>query len=106
MDLRTKFGMGPTAADKRNCIVVLDSMANDTPISMGIAVDSVSEVMAIKASDIEATPDFGMPIDTRHVLAMAKTENSVKQLLDIDHVLLDEGDPAQWLPPTPENEPA
>ncbi|MDJ0801763.1 MAG: chemotaxis protein CheW [Desulfobacterales bacterium] len=106
MDLRTKFGMGPTAADKRNCIVVLESIANDAPICMGIAVDSVSEVMAIKSSDIEATPDFGIPIDTRHVLAMAKTEDSVKQLLDIDHVLLDDGDPAQWLPSTPANETA
>jgi purine-binding chemotaxis protein CheW len=64
-------------------------------------VDSVSEVMTIKSSDIEPTPHFGARIDTRHVLAMAKSEKSVKQLIDIDHVLHEDKCLAHSLPPAP-----
>ncbi len=62
--------------------------------------------MTIKSADIEATPNFGTRIDTRHVLAMAKTDKSVKQLLDIDHVLQADERRGQWLPPTPSTEAA
>ncbi len=102
MDLRAKFGMGAMPASERNCIVVLESMANDTAVCMGIAVDSVSEVLTIKSADIEATPDFGTRIDTRHVLAMAKSGQSVKQLLDIDHVLQEDARIGPWTSAMPE----
>ncbi len=103
MDLRARFGMGTMAANDRNCIVVLESMLGEVAICMGIAVDSVSEVITIRSSDIEATPHFGARIDTRHVLAMAKTDESVKQLLDIDHVLQEDRRLHQWVPPAPES---
>jgi len=58
---------------------------------MGIVVDSVSEVLSMKAADIEDTPYFGMGTDTKHILAIAKLDSGVKILLDIDHVLSGEG---------------
>jgi purine-binding chemotaxis protein CheW len=60
-----------------------------TPAHIGIAVDNVSEVLDIKASEIEATPSFGLDIDTSHLLAMATMEDGVKILLDIDNILSD-----------------
>ena len=59
-------------------------------ISMGIVVDSVSEVMNIKSGDIEDTPSFGTKLKTEFILGMAKMGSSVKILLDIDLVLADE----------------
>jgi chemotaxis signal transduction protein/ABC-type nitrate/sulfonate/bicarbonate transport system substrate-binding protein len=106
MDLRARFGMGAMPSSARNCIVVLESMVDDTPMFMGIAVDSVSEVMTIKSSDIESTPPFGSRIDTRHVLAMAKSEQSVKQLIDIDHVLHEDKRLVHCAPPAPATEAA
>ena len=50
-------------------------------------VDSVSEVLNIKGSDIEETPEFGTTLNTDYILGMAKTAGSVKILLDIDRVL-------------------
>ncbi|QTA90371.1 chemotaxis protein CheW [Desulfonema magnum] len=87
MDLRLRFGMKEFEYTERTCIVVLEHEIDGKSIQMGIAVDSVSEVLPIKASVIEDTPSFGVSLDTRHILAVAKIEGSVKILLDIDHVI-------------------
>ena len=43
--------------------------------------------MDITADDIEETPSFGFGVDTSHLLAMAKVNDRVKMLLDIDHIV-------------------
>jgi purine-binding chemotaxis protein CheW len=50
-------------------------------------VDSVSEVLNVKADEIENTPSFGAQLSTDYLLGMAKMEGGVKILLDIDQVL-------------------
>ena len=50
-------------------------------------MDSVSEVLSVKAEDIEETPTFGTNLDTDDILGMAKVEGNVKILLDIDKVI-------------------
>jgi chemotaxis signal transduction protein/CheY-like chemotaxis protein len=87
MDLRLKFGMEEIDYTDRSCIIILEFEINDGVSYMGIAVDSVSEVLEIKASEIEETPSFGMNMNTNHILAMAKMKEGVKILLDIDQVL-------------------
>jgi purine-binding chemotaxis protein CheW len=57
---------------------------------IGIVVDSVSEVLNIKGADIERTPTFGARVDTDYILGMAKMNDGVKILLDIDKALSDE----------------
>jgi chemotaxis signal transduction protein len=89
LDLRLKFGMEETEFTERSCIIVLELEFDGTPAHIGIAVDNVSEVLDIKASEIEATPSFGLDIDTSHLLAMATMEDGVKILLDIDNILSD-----------------
>jgi len=59
-------------------------------VQIGIVVDSVSEVLNIKAEDIEDTPAFGTALDTSYILGMAKMEGGVKILLNIDRVLKQE----------------
>ncbi|MGM0540435.1 MAG: chemotaxis protein CheW, partial [Thermodesulfobacteriota bacterium] len=54
---------------------------------IGIVVDEVSEVMEISGDQIEPAPAFGTQLDTNFILGMAKTENAVKILLDINKVL-------------------
>ena len=88
MDLKAKFGLGALEESDRSCIVVLESAGPHGSRLTGLAVESVSEVTALKSSDIEPTPSFGVGIDTGHILAMAKTGKSgVKLLLNIDHLL-------------------
>ena len=87
IDLRLKFGMESMEYTDRTCIIVVEINARDSTIQIGTIVDTVSEVLNIKAEDIEDTPAFGTSLDTEYILGMAKVSGGVKILLDIDMVL-------------------
>jgi purine-binding chemotaxis protein CheW len=87
IDLRLKFGMPPIEYSERTCIVVVETEGPSGSILMGSVVDSVSEVLNIKEEDVEDPPTFGTQLNTDAILGMAKMEEGVKILLDIDHVL-------------------
>ena len=70
--------------------LIVEVNKNGEAVEMGVVVDSVSEVLDIKAEEIEATPEFGSGIDTKFILGMAKAKDGVKILLDIDKVLTSE----------------
>ncbi len=87
VDLRLRFGMASIEYDERTCIIVVEIDSNGVKVVIGIVVDSVSEVLNIKAEDIEDTPTFGTTLNTDYILGMAKMDGKVKILLDIDEVL-------------------
>ena len=87
VDLRRKFGMQPTEDHDRKCIIVCDVLRNDQPIQMSILVDAVSEVLHIRAADIEDAPTFSAGVETSFIHGIAKAKTGVKILLDIDIVL-------------------
>ena len=87
LDLRLKFGIAASDYTERTCIIVVEIQKGGGAIMVGIVVDSVSEVLNIKGEEIEATPTFGAKLNTDYILGMAKVENRVKILLDIDRVL-------------------
>ncbi|MBI9085186.1 MAG: purine-binding chemotaxis protein CheW [Desulfobacterales bacterium] len=90
VDLRSRFGMETVVATDRTCIVVVEINLNGGKLTIGIVVDTVSEVLNIRADSIEDAPVFGTNIDTSYILGMAKIEGGVKILLDIDRVLSSE----------------
>ena len=86
-DLRLKFGMASAPYTERTCIIVVEIDGENGTVLIGIVVDSVSEVLNIRDTDIEESPRFGASLDTAYILGMAKMEGGVKILLDIDEVL-------------------
>jgi chemotaxis signal transduction protein len=60
-------------------------------MTVGVVVDSVSEVLNIRAEDIQDTPTFGTTLNTDYILGMAKKDGGVKILLDIDRVIGGQG---------------
>jgi len=87
IDLRLKFMIASADYTERTCIIVVEIATSGRTILMGIVVDSVSEVLNIKAADIEETPAFGTKLNTEFILGMAKVGDGIKILLDIDKVL-------------------
>lgn len=87
VDLRLKFGIEAMDYTERTCIIVVEIAACSSKIAMGIVVDSVSEVLNIKAAEIEDTPSFGSKLDIAYILGMAKIGQNIKILLDIDKVM-------------------
>ena len=91
VDLRSRFQLPPQEDAERACIIVVQ-LAGGSKSVMGVIVDAVEDVSPFSAADIEPTPDFGPMLDTQFILGMAKSKGTVKAILDIDQVLLAEGE--------------
>ncbi len=87
IDLRLKFDMESKDYTERTCIIVVEIEAGEETVLIGIVVDSVSEVLNITADQIENAPEFGTQLNTDYILGLAKTDDGVKILLNIDKVL-------------------
>lgn len=87
VDLRLRFGMPAMDYTDRTCIIVVEMTKEGGIVVVGIVVDAVSEVMNIRTEEIEDTPAFGTSLETAYLQGMAKKEDGVKILLDIDRVL-------------------
>jgi purine-binding chemotaxis protein CheW len=91
LDLRAKFGLAPAAGQEHCCIVVVQVKTTESPGALtGLLVDAVDEVISLAEKDIEATPEFGQRLDTRHLLGIAKVGQKVKILLDLDRIVAHE----------------
>ncbi len=86
IDLRSKFSMPEIEHTQETCIIVVE--VNKT--SIGIIVDSVSEVSNIKSGEIEEAPNLGQDVDTNFILGLGKTKERIVILLDIELVLSSE----------------
>jgi len=87
MDLRQRFGMGEVEAGNRTCIIIAEIQTGDFRRLTGLLVDSVSDVSVIKSSQIEAAPSFGAGASARYLQGVAKIDDNIKLLLDIDQIL-------------------
>jgi len=87
VDVRLRFGMSERNYDERTCIVVV----NIEETSVGLVVDTVSEVMNIPDSNIEPPPKVNKKINgNRFVHGLGKVEEDVKILLDTQKLLFEE----------------
>lgn len=86
VDLRRLFGLEASPFGQRTCIIVLEVQGSGIPLLFGAVVDEVREVQPLRADDIEDAPRFGMKVEPRFILGMAKKDRTVITLLDIDRV--------------------
>jgi len=90
IDLRLRFGMEEKAYQDQTCIIVVEIDGNDGKVIVGIVVDTVSEVKYVKGNDIEDKP-IGLQFDVDDIiLGMAKINESVMNILDVDNLFIDE----------------
>lgn len=87
IDLRKRFGMPEKEDDERTPIIIVEIKNQQTTSHLGIVVDAVSEVLNVGEDDLEQTPSFGVDLDTDFILGLAKNEEQVITLLDIDRIL-------------------
>ena len=86
IDLRMKFSMQEEEHTQETCVIVVE--VHNT--SIGLIVDSVSEVSDIRDGEIENAPRFGQGIDTSFIMGIGKVKDKIIILLDIDTVLSSE----------------
>ncbi len=83
IDLRMKFSIQEEEHTQETCVIVVEVNG----ASIGIIVDSVSEVVDINGEDIENSPRFSQGIDTSFIMGLGKVKEKIIILLDIDTVL-------------------
>ncbi len=87
VDLRARFGAGPTPIGRRTCIVIVEIEADGESQVVGVLVDAVHEVLDIADADIEPAPSFGTQIRPDFVAGMGKVAGNFVILLDLARVL-------------------
>jgi len=86
-ELSQRFGLAPTQDTEVTCIIVVQIAGQRGPVTIGLIVDEVQEVVDITEDMIEPVPDIGGSIDSALIQGMGKLEHQVVMLLDIDQVL-------------------
>jgi purine-binding chemotaxis protein CheW len=88
INLARRFDHESEGIGKRTSIVIIDVEDNDgESVEVGIVVDIVNEVIELAATDIAAAPTFGAKIRADFIQGMAKIDDKLMILLDVDHVL-------------------
>jgi len=87
IELQKKFGLEVVEDNEETCIIVVQVETVDKPMTIGIIIDAVKEVLDISANQIEEPPSMGAAVDAQFIMGMGKVGDSVKILLDIDKVL-------------------
>lgn len=85
MDVRLRFGKAPKDYNDRTCIIVVDIME----MSIGLIVDSVSEVISIPDTEIVPPPELNKA-GNRYIKGIGKVGNEVKLLLECEKLLNEE----------------
>lgn len=83
VDLRIKFNLGKIEYTPFTVVVIL----NVARRVIGVVVDSVSDVISLKASQIRPAPDFSGSFDTRYILGLATEDARMMIVTDIERLM-------------------
>lgn len=83
VDLRTRLGMEKKLHDKNTRSIVVEIEGK----TIGFVVDSVNEVLRIPKNITEAPPAIVSGIDANYITSVAKMEDRLLILLDLDKIL-------------------
>lgn len=85
--LAERFGVNVSEITKRTCIVIIE-IEHDGEVSlMGCVVDKVLQVRDIEDEMIDPAPSFGSSINIDFIRGMAKIEEKIVAILDIEKIL-------------------
>jgi purine-binding chemotaxis protein CheW len=96
VDLRRMLGFEVKSADKQSRIIVIEIGG----VVAGFLVDSVSEVVQLPESAVEAPPTFAGAVEPRYVNGVGKIDERLLILLNLEKMFLVQeeggGEPVLW----------
>ncbi|MCA8938369.1 MAG: purine-binding chemotaxis protein CheW [Planctomycetes bacterium] len=87
VDIRAKFGLEDVRDTERTCVIVVQTLRDRDLVHIGIVVDEVADVHAIKSDQAEAPPEMGLDIPASFISAVTKVGANTLILLDIETIL-------------------
>lgn len=89
VDLAIKFGQEARPLNRRTCIVIVETGAEEGHGVVGLVADTVSQVIELTPDQIEPAPSFGTEARKEHVRGLGRSGNRFVLLLALDQVLAD-----------------
>ncbi|MDP2559812.1 chemotaxis protein CheW [Psychrobium sp. 1_MG-2023] len=86
IDTRSRFGLMPADITDNTRVVIIES---DKQV-IGILVDSVAEVVYMKASEIELAPNVGTDESAKFIKGVCNRDDELLILVDLDKLLSDD----------------
>ena len=83
IDMRIKFNLGTPVYDQFTVVIIL----NIAHRVMGMVVDSVSDVITLKAEQIKPAPTMGSALDTEYLMGLGTIEERMLILIDLDRLM-------------------
>lgn len=83
VDLRIKFRLGKVEYDEFTVVIILNLSGR----VVGIVVDGVSDVKALKEEQIRDVPSLVSNIDTKYIVGLATVEEQMFILVDIEQLM-------------------
>ena len=82
-DLSARFGFGTTPANERN-VVIIATIETQT---VGLLVQSVSEILSVDASIIQDTPDIKSEATQQTIVGVISIEDDMTRIIDLNAVI-------------------
>jgi purine-binding chemotaxis protein CheW len=86
IDTRSRFGLNPNEITDNTRIVIIEAEKQ----VIGILVDSVAEVVYLKASEIDAAPNVGNDESAKFIQGVSNRDGELLILVDLDQLLSDD----------------
>ncbi|MFB0979541.1 MAG: chemotaxis protein CheW [Alteromonadaceae bacterium] len=86
IDTRQRFGLNPADITDNTRIVIIEAEKQ----VIGILVDSVAEVVYLKASEIDEAPNVGNDDSARFIQGVSNREGELLILVDLNQLLSDD----------------
>jgi len=84
VDLRIKFNLPSVTYDPFTVVIILNVLNR----IVGIVVDSVSDVLALKSNEIKPAPEFGGSFDTQYLMGLATVGERMLIVTDIAKLIV------------------
>jgi len=83
VDMRIKFKLSAVSYDETTVVIIL----NIADRVVGMVVDGVSDVTALKADEIKPAPEFGASLDTKYLQGLGTVDERMIILVDIEKLM-------------------
>jgi purine-binding chemotaxis protein CheW len=83
IDMRIKLGLGTPTYDQFTIVIVLNIRGN----TIGMVVDSVSDVTTLAPEQIRPAPDMGSSVDADYLIGLGTVDQRMLILVDIDRLM-------------------
>ena len=87
VDLAARLGLGTTPLTSRTCLILVGVDYQGEELPMGLMVESVCDVVDIRADEVLPAPEFGSRVRLDYLAGLSLANDGFTALLDVDRFL-------------------